>query len=128
MTEPHSATTIKLANQLPLSQDVPSCYEKLIAANYSPIFVQAQAPSDKGLAGFAVNFLMGGVSKTVATPIESVKLLIHNQDEILKTGRLSQRYRHWRLLSRTIKDEGFVALWRGKTANVNMSFVTSLLR
>ncbi|GKA36877.1 cytosolic glyceraldehyde-3-phosphate dehydrogenase [Tanacetum coccineum] len=75
MTEPHSATAIKLASQLPLSQDVPSCYgtiqrpaatqkqftygnctnaafsypvaEKLIAANYSPVFVQAQAPSDK---------------------------------------------------------------------------------
>nr|GEZ40834.1 ADP,ATP carrier protein, mitochondrial-like [Tanacetum cinerariifolium] len=35
--------------------------KKLIAANYSSVLVQAQAPSNKGLAGFSINFLMGGV-------------------------------------------------------------------
>ncbi|GJQ90641.1 ADP,ATP carrier protein 1, mitochondrial [Tanacetum coccineum] len=66
--------------------------EKHIAANYLPVFVQAQALSEKGLAGFAVDFLMGGVSaavsKTAAAPIERVKLLIQNQDEMIKAGAL----------------------------------------
>jgi solute carrier family 25 (adenine nucleotide translocator) protein 4/5/6/31 len=46
--------------------------------------------------GFLVDFLMGGVSaavsKTAAAPIERVKLLIQNQDEMLKTGRLDKAY------------------------------------
>jgi solute carrier family 25 (adenine nucleotide translocator) protein 4/5/6/31 len=41
------------------------------------------------LTSFAIDFLMGGVSaavsKTAAAPIERVKLLIQNQDEMLKT-------------------------------------------
>ncbi|GJY50003.1 ADP,ATP carrier protein, mitochondrial [Tanacetum coccineum] len=150
----------KLASQLPLSQDVRSRYgtiqrpaetqkqltygnytnaafsypvtEKHIAANYSPVFVQAQAPSEKGLAGFAVDFLMGGVSaavsKTAAAPIERVKLLIQNQDEMIKAGRLSQPYKGiGDCFSRTIKDEGFLALWRGNTANVIRYFPTQAL-
>ncbi|CAI9761375.1 unnamed protein product [Fraxinus pennsylvanica] len=63
----------------------------VISANVSPMFVQA--PSEKG---FAIDFLMGGVSaavsKTAAAPIERVKLLIQNQDEMIKTGRLSEPY------------------------------------
>ena len=39
---------------------------------------------------FAINFLMGGVSaaiaKTAASPIERVKILIQNQDEMIKQG------------------------------------------
>ncbi|GJT45170.1 ADP,ATP carrier protein, mitochondrial [Tanacetum coccineum] len=105
--------------------------EKLMAANYSPVFVQAQAPSEKGLAGFAVDFLMGGVSAGVsktAAPIERVKLLIQNQDEMIKTGSLSQPYKGiGDCFSRTIKDEGFVALWRGNTANVIHYFPTQAL-
>ena len=105
--------------------------EKLIAANYSPVFVQAQAPAEKGLASFAVDFLMGGVSaavsKTAAAPIERVKLLIQNQDEMLKTGRLSQPYKGiGDCFSRTIKDEGILLLWRGNTANVIRYFPTQV--
>ncbi|KAL8117742.1 hypothetical protein AgCh_015575 [Apium graveolens] len=41
--------------------------------------------AEKGIAGFAIDFLMDGVftvvSKTVAAPIELVKLLIENQDK-----------------------------------------------
>jgi len=50
--------------------------QSLMAANASPVFVQA--PAEKGLTGFAIDFLMGGVSaavsKTAAAPIERVKL------------------------------------------------------
>jgi len=81
---------------------------------------------------FAVDFLMGGVSaavsKTAAAPIERVKLLIQNQDEMLKQGRLDKGYKSiGECFSRTVKDEGFVALWRGNTANVIRYFPTQAL-
>ncbi|CAN4110390.1 unnamed protein product [Withania somnifera] len=52
---------------------------------------------------------MGGVSaavsKTAAAPIERVKLLIQNQDEMIKAGRLSKPYSGiTECFSRTIKD------------------------
>ena len=101
----------------------------LIASSTSPVFVQA--PSEKGLAGFAIDFLMGGVSaavsKTAAAPIERVKLLIQNQDEMIKTGRLSEPYKGiGDCFSRTMKDEGMVSLWRGNTANVIRYFPTQV--
>ncbi|PHT26810.1 ADP,ATP carrier protein, mitochondrial [Capsicum baccatum] len=50
----------------------------MITANASPVFVKA--PTEKGVAAFVTDFLMGGVSadvsKTAAAPIERVKLLI----------------------------------------------------
>jgi len=101
----------------------------LVASSTAPVFVQA--PSEKGLAGFAVDFLMGGVSaavsKTAAAPIERVKLLIQNQDEMIKAGRLSEPYKGiGECFSRTIKDEGTMSLWRGNTANVIRYFPTQV--
>ena len=95
----------------------------------SPVFVQA--PSEKGFSSFAIDFLMGGVSaavsKTAAAPIERVKLLIQNQDEMLKAGRLSEPYKGiGDCFGRTIKDEGFGSLWRGNTANVIRYFPTQV--
>ncbi|KAM1049557.1 hypothetical protein ACFX2C_028653 [Malus domestica] len=92
------------------------------------IFVQARA--EKG--HFLIDFIMGGVSaavsKTVAAPIERVKLLIQNQDEMIKTGRLSQPYKGiGECFSHTIKEEGFGSLWRGNTANVIRYFPTHAL-
>ncbi|XVF86338.1 hypothetical protein PTKIN_Ptkin18bG0031400 [Pterospermum kingtungense] len=59
--------------------------------------VGVQAPTEKGFASFAIDFLMGGVSnavsKTATAPIERVKLLIQNQDEMIKSGRLSEPYK-----------------------------------
>ncbi|KAM3398279.1 ADP,ATP carrier protein, mitochondrial [Capsicum galapagoense] len=102
----------------------------LITSNASPVFVQA--PQEKGFAAFATDFLMGGVSaavsKTAAAPIERVKLLIQNQDEMLKAGRLSEPYKGiGDCFGRTIKDEGFASLWRGNTANVIRYFPTQAL-
>lgn len=99
----------------------------LIAANASTVFVQA--PSEKGLAGFATDFLMGGVSaavsKTAAAPIERVKLLIQNQDEMIKRGRLSEPYKGiGECFSRTVKDEGVMSFWRGNGTNVIRYFPT----
>ncbi|XP_042495551.1 ADP,ATP carrier protein 1, mitochondrial [Macadamia integrifolia] len=94
--------------------------------------VLAQAPAEKGAGAFVIDFLMGGVSaavsKTAAAPIERVKLLIQNQDEMIKAGRLSEPYKGiGECFGRTIKEEGFGSLWRGNTANVIRYFPTQAL-
>nr|KAJ0225949.1 hypothetical protein LSAT_V11C100026450 [Lactuca sativa] len=149
----HTAVISKVASRLHLSQDVRTHYsafqnpaatqrqitygncptpglQSLVAANPSPVFVQA--PSEKGMAGFAIDFLMGGVSaavsKSAAAPIERVKLLVQNQDEMIKSGRLSEPYKGiGDCFSRTIKDEGVMSLWRGNTVNVIRYFPTQAL-
>ncbi|KAM3188994.1 hypothetical protein ACQJBY_067753 [Aegilops geniculata] len=98
----------------------------------TPSPIRAPAPEEKGFSGFMIDFLMGGVSaavsKTAAAPIERVKLLIQNQDEMIKSGRLSHPYKSiGDCFTRTIKDEGVVALWRGNTANVIRYFPTQAL-
>jgi solute carrier family 25 (adenine nucleotide translocator) protein 4/5/6/31 len=81
---------------------------------------------------FLIDFAMGGVSaavsKTAAAPIERVKLLIQNQDEMLKTGRLQSPYKGiGDCFSRVIAEEGFGSLWRGNMANVLRYFPTQAL-
>ncbi|KAI9736605.1 MAG: hypothetical protein M1834_000809 [Cirrosporium novae-zelandiae] len=85
-----------------------------------------------GMPGFVVDFLMGGVSaavsKTAAAPIERVKLLVQNQEEMIKSGRLDKRYNGIvDCFSRTSKNEGVLSLWRGNTANVIRYFPTQAL-
>jgi len=89
---------------------------------------------DKGGAGsaFLIDFTMGGVaaavSKTAAAPIERVKLLIQNQDEMIKVGRLATPYKGiGECFRRVIAEEGFAALWRGNMANVIRYFPTQAL-
>jgi len=92
----------------------------------------AKLEKKNDLTSFAIDFLMGGVSaavsKTAAAPIERVKLLIQNQDEMLKTGRLSEPYKGIAdCFVRVTKEEGVVALWRGNMANVIRYFPTQAL-
>ena len=96
----------------------------------SQVFVPAA--KEKTFASFMTDFLMGGVSaavsKTAAAPIERVKLLIQNQDEMLKSGRLSHPYKGiGECFSRTINDEGMLSLWRGNWTNVIRYFPTQAL-
>jgi solute carrier family 25 (mitochondrial adenine nucleotide translocator), member 4/5/6/31 len=98
-----------------------------VATTASPVFVAA--PAEK--SHFVIDFLMGGVSaavsKTAAAPIERIKLLIQNQDEMIKSGRLSEPYKGiGDCFKRTMADEGIVALWRGNTANVIRYFPTQV--
>jgi solute carrier family 25 (adenine nucleotide translocator) protein 4/5/6/31 len=95
----------------------------------APVFVPA--PKEKGFKGFMTDFLMGGVSaavsKTAAAPIERVKLLIQNQDEMLKSGRLATPYKGIvECFTRTVRNEGFISLWRGNLANVIRYFPTQV--
>jgi len=81
---------------------------------------------------FMIDFLMGGVSaavaKTAAAPIERVKLLIQNQDEMIKSGRLKDPYKGIvDCFKRVTAEEGVGALWRGNLANVIRYFPTQAL-
>ncbi|WRT64396.1 ADP,ATP carrier protein [Kwoniella shivajii] len=86
----------------------------------------------KDAKAFLTDFLMGGVSaavaKTAAAPIERIKLLVQNQDEMIKQGRLSTPYKGiGDCFKRTYAEEGMVSLWRGNTANVIRYFPTQAL-
>lgn len=88
------------------------------------------AASDK--LTFFENFALSGTaaiaSKTIAAPIERIKLLVQNQGEMLKSGRLATPYAGvGDCFKRTVADEGFVSLWRGNTANVIRYFPTQAL-
>jgi len=90
------------------------------------------AAKEEPKLNFVVDFLMGGVSaavsKTAAAPIERVKLLIQNQDEMIKQGRLSEPYKGiGDCFKRTTADEGIGALWRGNMSNVIRYFPTQAL-
>ncbi|KAJ7940470.1 ATP:ADP antiporter [Mycena leptocephala] len=69
------------------------------------------------------DFLLGGVaaaiSKTGAAPIERVKLLVQNQDEMIRQGRLATPYK-----GIGDADHGF---WRGNGTNVLRYFPTQAL-
>lgn len=109
----------------------PSFQESGIVPPISPFLIQSPVEKDKGLTGFMIDFLMGGVSaavsKTAAAPIERVKLLIQNQDEMIRAGRLSEPYKGISdCFAKTMKDEGVIALWRGNTANVIRYFPTQV--
>jgi solute carrier family 25 (adenine nucleotide translocator) protein 4/5/6/31 len=82
--------------------------------------------------GFFENFMLSGIaagiSKTAAAPIERVKLLIQNQDEMIKQGRLDKPYTGVvDCTTRVLKTEGVVPFWRGNLANVLRYFPTQAL-
>jgi len=75
------------------------------------------------LAGVAA-----GVSKTCAAPIERIKLLVQNQDEMIKQGRLDRPYGGIiDCTKRVLAAEGVQSLWRGNLANVLRYFPTQAL-
>jgi solute carrier family 25 (adenine nucleotide translocator) protein 4/5/6/31 len=68
------------------------------------------------------------VSKTAAAPIERVKLLVQNQSEMLKQGRLDKPYTGvMDCTMRTFRNEGIIPFWRGNLANVLRYFPTQAL-
>jgi solute carrier family 25 (adenine nucleotide translocator) protein 4/5/6/31 len=82
--------------------------------------------------GFAENFALSGaaavISKTAAAPIERVKLLVQNQDEMIKAGRLDKPYKGVvDCTMRTFRTEGVIPFWRGNLANCLRYFPTQAL-
>lgn len=88
--------------------------------------------SKKPTLGFAENFALSGaaavISKTAAAPIERIKLLVQNQDEMIKAGRLSEPYKGViDCTVRTFRTEGILPFWRGNLANCLRYFPTQAL-
>jgi len=82
--------------------------------------------------GFAENFALSGaaavISKTAAAPIERVKLLVQNQEEMIKQGILDRPYKGViDCTARTFKNEGLLPFWRGNLANCIRYFPTQAL-
>merc|ERR1711893_584759 len=93
---------------------------------------QAHKMGSKKQLGFAENFALSGaaavISKTAAAPIERVKLLVQNQDEMIKAGRLDKPYKGVvDCTMRTFKTEGVLPFWRGNLANCLRYFPTQAL-
>jgi len=87
---------------------------------------------DNKKLGFMENFMLAGVaagvSKTAAAPIERIKLLVQNQDEMIKQGRLDKPYKGViDCTKRVLATEGVQPLWRGNMANVLRYFPTQAL-
>merc|ERR1719410_1214644 len=87
---------------------------------------------DKAKLSFAENFLLSGaaavISKTAAAPIERVKLMVQNQDEMIKSGRLKEPYKGVLDCGRRIlAEEGIIPFWRGNLANCLRYFPTQAL-
>jgi solute carrier family 25 (adenine nucleotide translocator) protein 4/5/6/31 len=90
------------------------------------------APAKKEKLGFWEEFMIGGcaagISKTVSAPIERVKLLVQNQDEMIKQGRLTEPYKGvMDCFHKVHQQEGVLAFWRGNWANVIRYFPTQAL-
>merc|ERR1712055_372399 len=86
----------------------------------------------KAKLSFAENFALSGaaavISKTAAAPIERVKLLVQNQDEMIKQGRLTEPYKGVvDCTMRTYRSEGVLPFWRGNLANCIRYFPTQAL-
>lgn len=78
---------------------------------------------------FAFGVAAAGASKTIAAPVERVKLLLQCQPEMMKTGRLDREYRGIvDCTRRIVVGEGVSALWRGNAPNVVRCVPTNVLQ
>ncbi|KAF1741254.1 hypothetical protein MXB_511, partial [Myxobolus squamalis] len=81
---------------------------------------------------FAENLVLSGtaaiISKTAAAPIERLKLILQNQDEMIKQKRLDVHYKGIiDCTKRVAASEGYLSFWRGNGANVLRYFPTQAL-
>jgi solute carrier family 25 (adenine nucleotide translocator) protein 4/5/6/31 len=82
--------------------------------------------------GFVEDFMLSGIaavtSKTIAAPIERIKMVVQNQDEMLKRGTLEKPFGgiidcgNW-----IMKNEGFGAFWKSNGTNCLRYFPTQAL-
>lgn len=94
----------------------------------------SESLSNKNLdkLNFIESFSLSGaaavIAKTCSAPIERVKLLVQNQDEMVKQGRLATPYKGViDCTMRTYQSEGLLPFWRGNLANCIRYFPTQAL-
>ena len=94
----------------------------------TPVTEKKSPPKLSFIENFALSGTAAVISKTVAAPIERVKLLIQNQAEMIKQGRLDRPYDNIvECTTRTFKAEGLFSFWRGNLANCLRYFPTQAL-
>ncbi|PON34834.1 Serine/threonine protein kinase [Parasponia andersonii] len=92
-----------------------------------------EAPSKKGAANRGPvrplsYYVADVVSEIAAAPFNNIKLLIQNQNEMLKQGRGFEPYRgSYQCFARTVRVEGHFSLWRGNTDNITGSVTSKAL-
>ncbi len=82
--------------------------------------------------GFVENFALSGaaaiISKTLAAPIERVKMLVQNQSELMRQNRLDRPYKGIiDCVGHTYNSDGLASFWRGNFTNVLRYFPTQAL-
>jgi len=64
---------------------------------------------------FAISGTAAIIAKTTAAPMERIKLLMQNQDKLIKQNRLDRQYSGIIDCStHTLRNEGLLSFWRGK--------------
>jgi len=81
---------------------------------------------------FLENFGLAGVaavvSKTIAAPLERVKMVVQNQDEMIKRGTLKESFRNpFHCGSWIMQNEGVLAFWKSNFTNCLRYFPTQAL-
>ena len=77
------------------------------------------------LENAGISACAAAISKTSAAPIERIKLLLQNQNEIIKSGKIDKPFLGIiDCASRTYRHEGFLSFWRGNLTNVIRYFPT----
>jgi len=81
---------------------------------------------------FVEDFMLSGtaavVSKTIAAPIERIKMVKQNEDEMIKKGTLERRFTGiGDCASWIMKNEGFLAFWKSNFTNCIRYFPTHAL-
>lgn len=94
--------------------------------------MSATTEESKRKRTFLTDFALGGtaaaVSKTCAAPLERMKLLIQNQQELINQKVLTKQYAgFYDCVRSVVKNEGPLGLWRGNVANVLRYFPTQAL-
>ncbi|KAB2007433.1 hypothetical protein ES319_D10G029800v1, partial [Gossypium barbadense] len=80
-----------------------------------PAFIGA--PMENSKAFITKDLALFGVLKTALAPFERVKLLMQNQNHLIKSSQLPKPYNGiLDCFARTIRNEGVLSLWRGYTA------------
>jgi len=99
-------------------------------------FAEGQAPEKEKRRviklNFAEDFVLSGVaavtSKTISAPIERIKMVVQNQDEMIRQGRLDKPFKGIIDCTKWIQEkEGFAAFWRSNFTNCIRYFPTQAL-
>ncbi|KAL7678388.1 hypothetical protein ACOME3_004615 [Neoechinorhynchus agilis] len=105
---------------------------KVLYARTEPVEESTVKPSliSPGTRKFLMDFMIGGtagaIAKTVAAPIERVKLLLQTQDANAAIG--ARKYKGiGDCFVRCVREEGVLSLWRGNVVNVVRYFPTQAL-